>query len=176
MRQDNRDRRAEKFSEKLLDDALSNHHGAEPEDGLEDRVLANLRRQPRAARLGSWNPAPAIVAAAIVLALFAVDHLGWRPAVPDVALSGADERRGGDDSTLTSWQAQAGERKLTVGSARLVKSFAGPPSSSRRRDLALNLSSRRTDELAESGLRLEEVRITELRLDDIVIGNNERQE
>jgi hypothetical protein len=176
MREDNRDRRAEKFSEKLLDAALANHHGAEPEDGLEDRVLANLRRQSRAARSGSWNPAPAIIAAAIVLTLFAVDHLGRRPAVPDVALSGADARRGGDDSTLTSWQAQAGERKPTVGGMRLVKAFAAPPSSPRRRDLALNLSSRRTDELAESGLRLEEVRITELKLDDIVLDNNKRQE
>jgi hypothetical protein len=176
MREDNRNRRAEKFSEKLLDAALSNHHGVEPEDGLEDRVLANLRRQPRAARSGSWNPAPAIIAAAIVLALFAVDHLGRRPAVPDDALSGAGARRGGDDSTLTSWQAQAGERKVRIGGVRFVKAFSAPPSSPRRRDLALNLNSRRTDELAESGLRLEEVRITELRLDDIVIGNNERQE
>jgi hypothetical protein len=176
MREDKRTRRAEKFSEKLLDAALSNHHGAEPEDGLADRVLANLRRQPRAARSVSWNPAPAIIAAAIVLALFAVDHLGQRPAVPDVALSGADARCGGDDSTLTSRQAQAGERKLTAGDVRLVKAFAAPPSSPRRRDLALNLNSRRADELAESGLRLEEVRITEIRLDDIVIGNNERQE
>jgi hypothetical protein len=174
MREDNR--RAEKFSEKLLDAALSNHHGAEPEDGLEDRVLANLRRQPRAARSGLWNPAPAIIAAAIVLALFAVDHLGRRPAVPDIALSEADARRGGDDSIRTSWQAQADERKLTAGGVRLVKAFAAPPSSPRRRDLALNLNSRRANELVESGLRLEEVRITEIRLDDIVIGNNERQE
>jgi hypothetical protein len=176
MREDNRNRKAEKFSEKLLDAALSNHQGAKPEDGLADRVLANLRRQPRAARSGSWNPAPAIIAAAIVLALFAVDHLGRRPAVPDVALSGADARRGGDDSTLTSWQARAGERKLTAGGVRLVKAFAAPPSSPRRRDLALNLNSRRADELAESGLRLEEVRITELKLDDIVLDNNKRQE
>jgi hypothetical protein len=176
MREDNRKRRAEKFSEKLLDAALSNHHGAEPEDDLEDRVLSNLRRQPRAARSGLWNPAPAIIAGAIVLALFAVDHLGRRPAVPHVALSGADARRGGDNSTLTSWQAQAGERKLTADGVRPVKAFTAPPSSTRRRDLALNLNARRADEPAETGLRLEEVRITEIRLDEIVIGNNERQE
>jgi hypothetical protein len=56
---------------------------------------------------------------------------------------------------------------------------SGPFSASsayRRRDLALNLSFRREDERAAGGLRIEEARISEIRLDDIVIGDNERRE
>jgi hypothetical protein len=57
---------------------------------------------------------------------------------------------------------------------KLVKDIAA--SASRRRDLALNLSSRRGDERADGGLRIEEARISEISLDDIIIGNNERRE
>jgi hypothetical protein len=78
MREDDRGR--EKFAEELLDAALPKHRGAEPQDGLEDRVLANLSRRSRAGRPASRNPAPVIIAAVIVLALFAVDHLKSRPA------------------------------------------------------------------------------------------------
>jgi hypothetical protein len=58
---------------------------------------------------------------------------------------------------------------------KIAKAFAAA-SASRRRDLALNLNSRRDDERVEGGLRIEEARISEIRLDDIVIGNNERRE
>jgi hypothetical protein len=177
MRENNRSR--EKFAEELLDAALSNHHGAEPADGLEDRVLANLRQQPRSARPASWNPAPVMIAAVIVLALFAVEHLIRRPLASNTriaAVSRADEPRKADASYLAARQVKAGKRGVMDDGSKLAKAFAAGPSVSRRRDLALNLNSRRAEDRSETGLRIEEARISEIRLDDIVIGSNERQE
>jgi hypothetical protein len=187
MREDDRSR--EKFAEELLDAALPKHRGAEPQDGLEDRVLANLSRQSRAGRPASWNPAPVIIAAVIVLALFAVDHLKSRPAASDPAIAavskdngdngdngddgddGDDGPRGGGASSAPAPRAMAGEG----AGVKIAKAFSAS-SASRRRDLALNLSFRREDERAAGGLRIEEARISEIRLDDIVIGDNERRE
>lgn len=177
MRKGNRCR--EKFVEELLDAALSNHRGAEPKGGLEDRVLANLRQQSRSARPASSNPAPVMIAAAIVLALFAVDHLIRRPLASDTAIavvSRVDEPRGAGSSYLAARQVKAEEREIMADGVKLAKAFAAGPSAYRRRDLGLNLNSRRADERSESGLRVEEVRIADISLDDIVIGNNERQE
>ncbi|MGH9753530.1 MAG: hypothetical protein ACREA2_12170 [Blastocatellia bacterium] len=182
MRKDNRNPLAEKLAEELLDAAISNHRGAEPRAGLEDRVLANLRQQSRAARSVSWNRAPAMIAAAALLIFFAVDHLIYHPAASDpamVAALGADEPRGGVDSNPIAPIAKAGEREVVTDGVKLAKAFAASKrifSSSRRRDLALDLNSRRADERADAGLRVEEVRIAEVRLDEIVISNNERQE
>jgi hypothetical protein len=173
MREDDRSR--EKFAEELLDAALPKHCGAEPQDGLEDRVLANLSRQSRSGRPASWNPAPVIMAAVIVLALFAVDHLKSRPAASDPAIAAVSkdgEPRGGASSAPAP-RAMAGE--VAGVEVKIAKAFAAA-SASRRRDLALNLNSRRDDERVEGGLRIEEAWISEIRLDDIVIGNNERRE
>lgn len=177
MREDNRSR--ETFADELLDAALSNHRGAEPENGLEDRVLARLRRKSQAARPISSNSAPVIIATAVVLALFAVDHLVRRQPASDAAIAAVsmvDEPRGARASDLAARQMKAGERELVFDGAKFAKAFAVAPSSSRRRDLALNLNSRRSDEGSESGFRIEEAQISEIRLDDIVIGNSERQE
>lgn len=174
MREDDRGR--EKFAEELLDAALPKHRGAEPQDGLEDRVLANLGRQSRVGRPALWNPAPVIIAAFIVSALFAVDHLNRRPnasAPSAAAATGTDARRNGYDSAAPAPRATAGE--FAGAGVKIAKAFAAS-SASRRRGLALNLSSRREDERAEGGLRIEEARISEIRLDDIVIGDNERRE
>jgi hypothetical protein len=173
MRKDNR----EKFSEELLDAALPNHHCAKPKDGLEDRVLANLRQQSRAAHPVSRNPAPVVIAAAIVLALFAVDHLRRSPAASDpaiAAVSRGDEPRSGVDSNPAAQRTKAGG--VVSDEMKLAKAFASKPLESRRRDLALDPNSRLTGERSESGLRIEEAQISEIRLDDIVIGGNERQE
>jgi hypothetical protein len=170
MREDDRSR--EKFAEELLDAALPNHRGAEPEDGLEDRVLANLRRQTRAGRPASWNSAPVIIAAVIVSALFVVDHLRLRPNASDPSIfdaPGVDARPNGGASVAS------GPRPIAGEGVKIAKVFAAA-SASRRRDLALNLNSRREDERVESGFRIEETRISEIRLDDIVIGNGERRE
>ena len=178
MREDDRSR--EKFAEELLDAALPKRRGAEPQDGLEDRVLANLSRQSRAGRPASWNPAPVIIAAVIVLALFAVDHLKSRPAASDPAIAavskddgddGDDGPRGGGASSAPAPRAMVGEG----AGVKIAKAFSAL-SASRRRDLALNLSFRREDERAAAGLRIEEASISEIRLDDIVIGDNERRE
>jgi hypothetical protein len=173
MREDNR----EKFVEELLDAALPNHRGAEPQDGLEDRVLTNLRQQSRAAHPVSRNPAPVIIAAVIVLALFAVDHLRRSPVASDTAISAVsrvDEPRSGFDSTPAALQTKA--EGIVGDGMKLAKAFTTAQSPSRRRDFALNLNSRSADERSESGLRIEEAQISEIRLDDIVIGGNERQE
>jgi hypothetical protein len=174
MREDDRSR--EKFAEELLDAALPNHRGAEPDDGLEDRVLANLRRQSKARRPASWNSAPVIIAAVIVSALFVVDHLRPRPNASDpsvVDAPGVDARRNGGASVASGPRPMAGEGE--ANGVKIAKVFAAA-SASRRRDLALNLNSRREDERVESGFRVEETRISEIRLDDIVIGNGERRE
>jgi len=181
MQEDNRKRLPEKSAEELLDAAISNYRDVEPREGLENRVLANLRQQPRAARTVSWNRASALIAVSAALALFAVDHLIYHPAasVPSgAAVSGVSEPRGGADSNLTARHVKAGETEVMTDVVKHAKSFAAPKqafSSSRRRDLALNLNSRQGDERSGGGLRIDDVRITEVRLDDIVIGANERQ-
>ena len=176
MRED--DRRREKFAEELLDAALPKHHGAEPQDGLEDRVLANLSRQSRAGRPASWNPAPVIIAAVIVLALFAVDHLKSRQAASDPAIAAVSKDDGDnwDDGPRGGASSAPATRVMAGDGAgmKIAKAFAAS-SASRRRDLALNLSSSIEDERAAGGLRIEEARISEIRLDDIVIGDNERR-
>jgi hypothetical protein len=178
MREDDRSR--ENFAEELLDAAFPKHRGAEPQDGLEDRVLANLSRQSRAGRPAAWNRAPVIIAVVIVLALFAVDHLRSRKAASDPAIAavsnddgddGDDGPRGGGASSAPAPRAMAGEG----AGVKIAKAFSAS-SASRRRDLALNLSFRREDERAAGGLRIEEARISEIRLDDIVIRDNERRE
>ena len=177
MREDNQSR--EKFTEELLDAALSNHHGAEPADGLEDRVLANLRQQSRSAPPAYWNPSPVMMAAVIVLAFFAVEHLIRRPPASNTgiaAVSRVDEPRGAGATYLAARQLKAGEREVVADGLKLAKAFAAGPSSSQRRDLALNLNSRRAEDRSESGLRIEEAQISEIKLDDIVIGGDERQE
>jgi len=179
MRKDNRDRSTEKFAEDLLDAALSNHHGVEPREGLEDRVLANLRRRPRATRPLSQRLAPVIVAAAVVLSLFAVDHLRRRQAASDPAagaVSRAEEPHGAVDPAPAAPQTNTDHREVNADGLKLAKAFAAAHSSFRRRGLALNLNSRREGERTESGLRIEEAQISEIRLDEIVIGNNERRE
>lgn len=177
MRED--DRRREKFAEELLDAALPKHHGAEPQDGLEDRVLANLSRKSRAGRPASWNPAPVIIAAVIVLALFAVDHLKSRPAASDPAIAAVSKNNGdnGDNGPRGGGASSAPAPRAIAGDGvgmKIAKAFAAS-SASRQRDLALNLSSSIEDERAAGGLRIEEARISEIRLDDIVIGDNERR-
>jgi len=174
MREDDRSRG--KFAEELLDAALPNHRGAEPEDGLEDRVLANMRRQARAGRPASWNSAPLIIAAVIVSALFVVDHLRPRPNASDpsvVDAPGVAARPNSGASVASGPRPIAGEG--AGEGVKIAKVFAAA-STFRRRDLALNLNSRREDERVESGLRIEETWISEIRLDDIVIGNGERRE
>ncbi|HKQ78302.1 MAG TPA: hypothetical protein VJ810_31675 [Blastocatellia bacterium] len=192
MREDNRKRLAEKSAEELLDAALSNYNDVEPREGLpreglEDRVLANLRQQSRAARRGSWDLKSAMIVVIAVLMLFAVDRLINHPtaSVPaSVAVSGDGEPRGGVDPNLTARHVKVGEREVVPDAMKQARALGAPKrtlSSSRRRDLALNLNPRQEDERAGGGLRpggglrIEEVRITEVRLDDIVMGANERQ-
>lgn len=172
MREDNRDQ----FVEELLDAALANHHGAEPGAGLEERVLANLRRQPRMARSISWNPAPMMIAVVAVLALFAVDHLINYRAVsePSLAVSGGNESRADVEPELMARRAT--EAVVSLPARRVKAAVKSAPASLRRDDLAANLDSNRADERTNDGLRIEEVRIAEVRLDDIVISNNERHE
>jgi len=182
MREDDRNRLAEELAEKLLDSALSNYKGAEPRTGLEERVLSNLRQQSRNTRRVSWNLAPVMIAAAAVLTLVAADHLMRRQVafVPaSVAVSGGNAARDGVGADPAARQAKADEMEAVADGVTQAKVFAASkriPSSSRRQDLALNLNSSRADERADGGFRIEEVRITEVRLDDIVLSNNERQE
>jgi len=182
MREDDRTQLTEGLARELSDAAGANHRNAEPRAGLEERVLANLRRQSRTASPVSWNRIPTMIAAAASLIFFAVDHLIHHPAASDpaiVAVSEANEPRGDINLNPTARQSKAGESARVADGVAPTKAFAvstQAPSSSRRQDLALNLNSRRAEERAESGFRVEEVRITEVRLDDIVISNNERQE
>ncbi len=176
MREDNRDR----FAEELLDAALANCRGAEPRAGLEERVLANLREQPRAARPISWRLTPILIAMAFVLTFFAMDHLMNHPVAPDsvsVALSGGNESRGAVESNPAAQQVKAEAKENVDPRMKQVKAHVATrleDSSSRRQDLAINPRARRSGEQTDNDLRVEEVRITEVRLDDIVISNNER--
>ncbi len=182
MRENDRNPLAEELAEKLLDAALSNYRGAEPGDGFEERVLANLRQQSRVARPVSWNLAPVMIAVAAALTLFAIDHLIYHQAasVPDVvAATGAGDPRNGVESKPDVPQAQAAKTEAKPDSAKLAKAFVASAqihSTARRQDLALNLNPRVADEREDGGFQVEELRISEVRLDDIVFSNNERQE
>src|SRR5262245_13432668 len=91
MRDDNRNQLTEDLAEKLLDAALANYRGVEPRAGLEERVLANLRQQPRISRKVSWNFAPVMIAVTAMLILFAVDHLIYHPATSDLAVAAVSD-------------------------------------------------------------------------------------
>src|SRR5262245_35928131 len=152
----------DKFAEELLDVALKNY-GAEPMAGLEERVLENLRRQSRVARPVLWRLTSAMIAAAAVVLLFAVDHLVYHRIAsnPDVAeVSKPDNLRGRHQTDQIAVQE----------SPKPAKSLTAY--SSRRQYLAFNLKSRRKDIRQNSGLQVDEVRISEIKLDDIVIGSN----
>ncbi|MGE0128328.1 MAG: hypothetical protein AB7U82_09635 [Blastocatellales bacterium] len=169
MREDNRDR----FVEELLDAALASHHSAEPRAGLEERVLANLRQQPRMARAVLWNSAPVMIAVVAMFSLFAVDHLVNHQAASDPAVAVSNVSRVVEPNPA----ARLTKEPVVNLSAKRVKAATKPaPSSLRHDDLAANLDSPRADEQASDGLRIEEVRIADVRLDDIVISNNERNE
>ncbi len=177
MRKDNRDR----FVEELLDAALANYRGEEPRAGLEERTLANLREQSRAAN-SLWRKRASVMAAAFILLMFsAMGYLTSHPVVSDsasVAVSSGDETRGGVESNPATLQAKA---EVIEGPARVAKRMKATGAakwgiSPRHRDLALDLSARRASERTENDLRVEEVRIAEVKLDHIVISNNERQE
>jgi hypothetical protein len=172
MREDKPNQLDEKFAEDLLDAALKNYQGVEPMPGLEDRVLANLRRQSRAARPVYWNWTSAMIAAAAVLIFFAADHLIYHPVV---SVPEANNFRSGLNSNPIVLQAKTGERVADgLKPANAFVSSRRINSSSRRQDLALNLNSRREVERASSSLQVDEVQITEIRLDDIVISGNDR--
>jgi hypothetical protein len=165
MREDNRDQLDEKFVAELLDASLDNYHGAEPIAGLEERVLANLRRQSQAARPVSWKWTSAMIAAVAVLIIFAVDHLIFHQIASGPAIVAV--------SNPAMTQTETDVKVARVESP--ARSF--PTSrriSSRRRDLALNLNSRRENERPNNSLHVDDVRISEIRLDDIVISGNDR--
>ncbi|MCI0666318.1 MAG: hypothetical protein L0220_35155 [Acidobacteria bacterium] len=86
MREDNRDQLDEKFAEELLNASLNNYQSIEPVAGLEERVLANLRRQSRASHRVSWNWASAMIATIAVVLLFVVDHLIYHRIASDPAV------------------------------------------------------------------------------------------
>jgi hypothetical protein len=164
MREDNLHQLDEKFAEELLDASLENYHGVEPRPGLEYRVLTNLRLQSRVARPVYWNWTSAMIAAAAVLIFFAADHLIYHPAdtavisVPEPPLQTKTEEKVVDG--LKPANAFVSSRRI--------------PSSSRRQDLALNINSRGAVERASSSLQVDEVQITEIKLDEIVISSNDR--
>lgn len=177
MRKDNQDR----FVEELLDAALTNYRGEEPRAGLEERTLANLRGQSRAAN-SLLRKRTSVMAAAFILLMFsAMGYLTSHSVVSDsasVAVSSGDESRD-DESNPAALQAKA---EVIEGQGHVAKRMnaAGATkwetSPSRHRDLALDLSARRAGVRTENDLRVEDVRIAEVKLDDIVISNNERQE
>jgi hypothetical protein len=171
MREDNLNQLDEKFAEELLDASLENYHGVEPRPGLEDRVLANLRLQSRAARPVYWNWTSAMIAAASVLIFFAVDHLIYHPA--DTAVISVPEANNLHSSSALQTKT---EEKVVDGQkpANAFVSSRRIHSSARRQDLALNIYSRRAVERASSSLQVDEVQITEIKLDDIVISSNDR--
>ncbi len=135
--------------------------------GLEERILDNLRRQPRVARPVLWKWTSAMMAAVAVVLLFAVDHLIYHRVTSNPAVVTLSEV---DNSNPTALQAKAGE-KLTGGLRPAKRSAA---SSARRQYLALNLKSHGKDIRPSSSLQVEELQITEIKLDDIVISGNDR--
>lgn len=175
MRKDNQDR----FVEELLDAALANYRGEEPRAGLEERTLANLREQSRAAN-SLWRKRTSVMVAAFILLIFsALGYLTSHPVVSDsasVAVSSGKETRGGVALNPTALLAKAEVIKGSIHVAKGVKAAGAAKWERRHQDLALDLSARRASERTENDLRVEEVRIAEVKLDDIVISNNERHE
>jgi hypothetical protein len=174
MRKDNQDR----FVEELLDAALANYRGEEPRAGLEERTLANLREQSRAAN-SLWRKRASVMVAAFILLMFsAMGYLTSTSVVSDsesVVVSGGDEPRGdGSNSAARLAKAEVIEGPGHV--AKRMKTAGITKREARYQDLALDLSARRASERAENDLRVEEVRIAQVKLDDIVISGNERQE
>jgi hypothetical protein len=75
--------------DRKLDDFLAGYAAVEPQPGLEQRVLANLRasRQPGGARIAWRGPALALLAAAIAVAAASSSWLVKRRTVAPLAVS-----------------------------------------------------------------------------------------
>ena len=180
MRNDDRHQLTDDFARELLDAALTNCPRAEPRAGLEERVLDNLRQQPRSARVASWNVAPMMIATVAMLIIFVADHLMNHSAVSEtttVRLSEVGEKHDGDESKVTARVVAANQLEAAIEKGRLAKAFAGSipaHSSPRRREMALKLNPERSEEPAAGNIRVEDLKISEVRLDEIVLSKNER--
>jgi hypothetical protein len=121
-----------------------------------------------------------MIAMAFMFALFAVEHLINHQTTSDPTVAVSNEPRPLVEPGSTAWPRKAAVVSLPTKGAKAATKPA-PSSSHRqdfshRQDLAVNLDSRHEQEGASGGLRIEEVRIAEVRLDDIIISNNERDE
>ncbi len=58
----------ERQLDRLLDEALASYSQAEPRPGFEERILANLSKQPTRRRWWAWQMIPAAVAAMVLIA------------------------------------------------------------------------------------------------------------
>jgi hypothetical protein len=66
----------EKFADELLDTAMAHYRGAEPQWGLEERILAHLRQRSRS-RLWMWSKMGPSLAAMVTIA--ALSQVALRP-------------------------------------------------------------------------------------------------
>jgi hypothetical protein len=120
-----------------------------------------------------------MVAVFILLMFSAMGYLTSHSVVSEsenVVVSNGDETRSGVKSSPTALLAKAEVIEVPGHVTKRMKTPGATKNSSRHHDLALDLSARRASERAEDDLRVEEVRIAEVKLDDIVISNSERQE
>jgi hypothetical protein len=177
---DDRNQLTDDFARELLDAALTNCPRAEPRAGLEERVLDNLCQQPRSARFTSWNVAPVMIATVAMLIIFVADHLMNHSTMSEsaaVRLSEAGEKRGGIESKAIAQVGAANQLEVATDKEKLTKTFAGSmpvQSSPRRRGVALKPNPERAEEPAAGSIRVEDLKISEVRLDEIVLSKNEQ--
>jgi hypothetical protein len=71
------------FADELLDAALARHRSADPRPGLEGRVLAHLRAEPRPAPWFRWGWLPALASVAALMLAVGAFYAARRGVVPE---------------------------------------------------------------------------------------------
>lgn len=72
-----------RFVDELLDAALARHRSADPRPGLEGRVLARLRAEPRPAPWFRWGWLPALASVAALMLAVGAFYAARRGAMPE---------------------------------------------------------------------------------------------
>jgi hypothetical protein len=172
------DEKLDRLAEQLLDATLAHHKNAEPRWGLEERILANLRTQPPTPQRMWWKWLPVLAATAIVLAVALTAHVLRRSAPSNQAatviaahIEQKQEAGLNDKAPLKPTRSSPHTRNAHSVAAKRTMPAA---SLAQRMVTASEAIAQRVGAQTPSDLRIEEVRISDFNLKEIVINKNDQ--
>jgi len=175
-----RDEKLDRLAEQLLDATLAHYRNAEPRWGLEERILANLRTQPPAPQRMWWKWLPVLAATAVVLAAAMTAHLLRRSAPPDqaatvIAAHIEQKQEVGLNDKATLKPNRSGPYTHNAHSIAAKRTMPAT-SLAQRVATASEAITQRIGAQTSSDLRIEELRISDFSLKEIVINKTEQDE